>query len=212
MIAPDVAAFDRLLAMAAGWLRVITLAPELPGATDLITAAAEAGVIAAVGHTDATADVTAAAVDAGASHATHLFNGMGPLHHRRPGLPGAALGEPRLVPSIIADFVHVHPVLVYYAAVQGSGVTFQDIFDLLGGDADSGIMVGEQRFEFTRPLEVDREYTVEGGIVDVVRKEGRRAGVFDIATCELRLLEPGGGEPVAVSTTSFVFPRREGSE
>jgi hypothetical protein len=107
---------------------------------------------------------------------------------------------------------YVHPVLVYYAAVQGSGVTFQDIFDLLDGDADSGIMVGEQRFEFTRPLEVDKEYAVEGGIVDVVRKEGRRAGVFDIATFELRVLEPGGTEPVAVSTTSFVFPRREGAE
>lgn len=102
----------------------------------------------------------------------------------------------------------VHPVLVYYAAVQGSGVTFQDIFDLMEAPGDSGIMVGEQRFEFTRPLEVDRPYDVEGGIVDVVRKEGRRAGVFDIATFELRILEPETSEPVAVSTTSFVFPRR----
>jgi hypothetical protein len=104
---------------------------------------------------------------------------------------------------------HVHPVLVYYAAVQGSGVTFQDIFDLMGASGDSGIMVGEQRFEFTRPLEVGKEYEVEGGITDVVRKEGRRAGVFDIATFELRVLEPGSAEPLAVSTTSFVFPRRE---
>jgi hypothetical protein len=107
---------------------------------------------------------------------------------------------------------HVHPVLVYYAAVQGSGVTFQDIFDLMGASGDSGIMVGEQRFEFTRALEVDKEYVVEGGITDVVRKEGRRAGVFDIATFELRVLEPGSGDPVAVSTTSFVFPRRETTE
>jgi hypothetical protein len=104
---------------------------------------------------------------------------------------------------------HVHPVLVYYAAVQGSGITFQDIFDLMGADGDSGIMVGEQRFEFARPLEVGKEYEVDGGITDVVRKEGKRAGVFDIATFELRVLDPGSGEPVAVSTTSFVFPRRE---
>jgi hypothetical protein len=104
---------------------------------------------------------------------------------------------------------YVHPVLVYYAAVQGSGVTFQDIFDLMGADGDSGIMVGEQRFEFARPLEVDREYIVEGGITEVVRKEGRRAGVFDIATFELLVFERSGEEPVAVSTTSFVFPRRE---
>jgi hypothetical protein len=69
-------------------------------------------------------------------------------------------------------------------------------------------MVGEQRFEFTQPLEVDHEYEVQGGIIDVVRKEGRRAGVFDIATFELRVLEPGESAPLAISTTSFVFPRR----
>jgi hypothetical protein len=102
---------------------------------------------------------------------------------------------------------HVHPVLVYYAAVQGSGVDFQDIFDLFDGDGDSGIMLGEQRFVFDAPLQVDREYAVEGGIVDVIRKEGRRAGVFDVVTFELRVLD--GGDQVAVSTTSFVFPRRE---
>jgi hypothetical protein len=103
---------------------------------------------------------------------------------------------------------YVHPVLVYYAAVQGSGVVFQDIFDLMEASADSGIMVGEQRFEFRAPLEVETEYEVDGGIVDVVRKEGKRAGVFDIATFELRVRERGADTPLAVSTTSFVFPRR----
>jgi hypothetical protein len=102
----------------------------------------------------------------------------------------------------------VHPVLVYYAAVQGSGVSFQDIFDLLEGSVESGIMLAEQRFEFNRPMLVETDYEVEGGIVDVVRKEGRRAGVFDIATFELRVLEPSVAEPVALSTTAFVFPRR----
>jgi hypothetical protein len=104
----------------------------------------------------------------------------------------------------------VHPVLVYYAAVEGSGVTFADIFALLDGTLESGIMVGEQRLDLRAPVEVGREYAVEGGIVDVERKEGRRAGVFDIATFELRLLADGADEPVAVSTTSFVFPRRAG--
>jgi N-acetylglucosamine-6-phosphate deacetylase len=116
MIAPDVAAFDRLLAMAAGWLRVITLAPELPGATGLITAAVEAGVIAAVGHTDATADVTAAAVDAGASHATHLFNGMRPLHHREPGPVGALLDRDEVSCEVIADGVHLHDTAIRLVA------------------------------------------------------------------------------------------------
>ena len=112
MIAPDVAAFERLHAAAAGQLRVITLAPELPGATALIKAAVEAGVIAAVGHTDATADVTSAAVDAGASHATHLFNGMRPLHHREPGPVGALLDRDEVSCEVIADGVHLHDTAI----------------------------------------------------------------------------------------------------
>lgn len=104
---------------------------------------------------------------------------------------------------------NVHPVLVYYAAVQGSGVDFQAIFDLMDAPADSGVMFGEQRFEFHAPVQVQHEYRVDGGIIDVARKHGRRAGTFDILTFELRLREPDAEQPLAVSTTSFVFPRRE---
>ena len=85
MIEPDVTVLERLVAAAAGYLKVMTIAPELPGAAVVIKTAVRAGVIAAVGHTDATSDVTLAAVDAGATHATHLFNGMRPMHHREPG-------------------------------------------------------------------------------------------------------------------------------
>ena len=116
MIAPDVGAFASLHAAAAGRLRVITLAPELPGATALIKAAARAGVIVAVGHTDATADVTAAAVDAGASHATHLFNGMRPLHHREPGPAGALLDRDEVSCEVIADGVHLHDTAIRLVA------------------------------------------------------------------------------------------------
>jgi len=116
MIAPDVAAFERLHAAAAGQLRVITVAPELPGATALIKAAAQAGVIAAVGHTDATADITSAAVDAGASHATHLFNGMRPLHHREPGPVGALLDRDEVSCEVIADGVHLHDTAIRLVA------------------------------------------------------------------------------------------------
>jgi N-acetylglucosamine-6-phosphate deacetylase len=116
MIAPDVAAFERLHAAAAGWLRVITIAPELPGATALIKAAVRTGVIAAVGHTDATADSTSAAVDAGASHATHLFNGMRPLHHREPGPAGALLDRDEVSCEVIADGVHLHDTAIRLVA------------------------------------------------------------------------------------------------
>jgi N-acetylglucosamine-6-phosphate deacetylase len=116
MIAPDVAAFASLHSAAAGQLRVITIAPELPGAPALIKAAARAGVIVAVGHTDATADVTAAAVDAGASHATHLFNGMRPLHHREPGPVGALLDRDEVSCEVIADGVHLHDTAIRLVA------------------------------------------------------------------------------------------------
>ena len=135
MIAPDVAAFASLHAAAAGQLRVITLAPELPGAADLITAAVQAGVIAAVGHTDATADVTSAAVDAGASHATHLFNGMRPLHHREPGPVGALLDRDEVSCEVIADGVHLHDTairLVARAAGPGRLVLITDAMAAAG--------------------------------------------------------------------------------
>ncbi len=116
MLAPDVAAFERLRAAAAGHLRVITIAPELPGAAGLIKAAARTGVTAAVGHTDATADIASAAVDVGATHATHLFNGMRPLHHREPGPAGALLDRDEVTCEVIADGVHLHDTVIRLAA------------------------------------------------------------------------------------------------
>jgi N-acetylglucosamine-6-phosphate deacetylase len=149
MIAPDVAAFDRLLAMAAGSLRVITLAPELPGATDLITSAVQAGVIAAVGHTDATADVTAAAVDAGASHATHLFNGMRPLHHREPGPVGALLDRDEVSCEVIADGVHLHATTIRLVARAAGPARLVLITDAMAaaGMPDGRYQLGSMRVD-----------------------------------------------------------------
>lgn len=98
-----------------GVVRIVTLAPEAdPGcaATRLLV---ERGVVVAVGHSRATYDDVLAFVDAGATLVTHVFNGMGPLHHRDPGVPGAALADPRVTPSLIADFVHVHRAVVQIA-------------------------------------------------------------------------------------------------
>ena len=116
LLVPDVAAFERLRTASAGHLRVITVAPELTGATALITAAAQAGVIVAVGHTDATAEVASAAVDTGATHATHLFNGMRPLHHREPGAAGALLDRDGVTCEVIADGVHLHDITIRLVA------------------------------------------------------------------------------------------------
>jgi N-acetylglucosamine-6-phosphate deacetylase len=151
MIAPDVAAFERLHAAAAGRLRVITVAPELPGATSLIKAAARAGVIAAVGHTDATADITSAAVDAGASHATHVFNGMRPLHHREPGPVGALLDRVEVSCEVIADGVHLHDTairLVARAVGPGRLVLITDAM-AAAGMPDGHYRLGSMRVDVT---------------------------------------------------------------
>jgi N-acetylglucosamine-6-phosphate deacetylase len=115
LTAPDVTAFNRLHAAARGWLKMITIAPELPGALDVIRAAAGVGVIAAVGHTDASAEVTADAIAAGASHATHLFSAMRPFLHRDPG-PAGALLDSQVTCEVIADGVHLHDTTIRLAA------------------------------------------------------------------------------------------------
>ena len=96
-------------------VRVLTLAPELPGAIDAIAALSERGVLVSLGHSACTAETAVDAADAGARLVTHLGNAMGPLHQRAPGLLGAALADDRLSVSVIADLVHTHPVFVRMA-------------------------------------------------------------------------------------------------
>ena len=147
MIAPDVTLFQRLNAAARGHLRVITVAPELPGALAVIHAATRAGVTVAVGHTDATAEVTMAAIDAGAAHATHLFNGMRPLHHREPGAVGALLDRDEVTCEVIADGVHLDDIAVRLtarAAGPGRLVLVSDAM-AAAGMPDGSYQLGSQR-------------------------------------------------------------------
>lgn len=109
---PSVAEFDRLADTARGWLRMIDIAPELPGAIELIHRARQVQVRPCVGHTEATAEMTAVAVAAGASHCTHLFNAMPTLHHRAPGPAAIFLGRRTTTVEIIADGVHLHPATI----------------------------------------------------------------------------------------------------
>ncbi len=109
---PAPAEIDALLEAGAGAIRMVTIAPELPGALDAIERLVTAGVIVAVGHTDADYDTTVRAIDAGATVATHLFNAMPPLHHRAPGPVLALCADPRVTVELVADGVHLHPALV----------------------------------------------------------------------------------------------------
>ncbi len=105
---PDVAEFLALAEAAQGRVKVITLAPELPGARDVIDAARQRGVVVSMGHTDATYQQAMEAIQWGVSQATHCFNAMRPFHHRDPGCLGAILSSPQVGAELIADGVHVH--------------------------------------------------------------------------------------------------------
>ncbi|ABL03975.1 N-acetylglucosamine-6-phosphate deacetylase [Mycobacterium ulcerans] len=110
--APDPAEIDALLAAANGTIRMVTLAPELPGSADTIRRFLAAGVVVALGHSDATYEQTCQAIGHGATVATHLFNAMAPLGHREPGPALALLKDPAVTLELIADGVHVHPAVV----------------------------------------------------------------------------------------------------
>ena len=107
--------------LSGGHVRVMTLAPELPGALEAIELIAGAGAAASAGHTEAGHDDVGRAADAGLTLGTHLFNAMSPLRHREPGAVGALLSDRRLRTGLIADGVHVHPAAVRIAyAVKGT--------------------------------------------------------------------------------------------
>ena len=112
---PDPAAVARLLRAGGRTLKMMTLAPELPGTPELIAALRRADAVASIGHTDADYEQAEAAVTAGARSVTHLFNAMGPLHHREPGVVGAALDLPQLACELICDGVHADPAALRLA-------------------------------------------------------------------------------------------------
>ncbi len=112
LLAPTVDIFDRLWQAARGHVRMMTIAPEIPGAIEVIAEAARRHVCVSIGHSDAEMPTAQRAVEAGARHATHTFNAMRPLDHRDPGILGEVLTDDRLSADIIADGIHLSPIVV----------------------------------------------------------------------------------------------------
>lgn len=125
-------------------LTMMTLAPERDGAIEAIRRLTERGVHVSVGHTDATADQVRAGADAGATLVTHLFNAMRPFHHRDPGVPGAALTDPRLTLGLIGDCGHVHPIAcrLAFQAAGGRIALVSDSVSLAGMPAGTTLVFG----------------------------------------------------------------------
>jgi N-acetylglucosamine-6-phosphate deacetylase len=113
---PDAAELASLVAASGGCIRMVTIAPELQGGRELMAEAARSEIAVSIGHTDADFETTLAAIEAGARHATHLFNAMAPPHHRRPGAVTALLLDDRVTLEIVADLEHVHPAVLALAA------------------------------------------------------------------------------------------------
>lgn len=112
LVEPSLPVFDRLWQAARGHVRMMTIAPEIPGAIEVIAEAARRGVCVSIGHSDAEMPIAQQAVKAGAKHATHTFNAMRPLDHRDPGILGEVLGDDQISADLIADGIHVSPAVV----------------------------------------------------------------------------------------------------
>ncbi|WP_150461869.1 N-acetylglucosamine-6-phosphate deacetylase [Nesterenkonia ebinurensis] len=139
LCAPTPEAVDTLLEAGEGVLRQVTLAPERPGAAEAIRRFTEAGVTVAVGHTEADYGTAAAAFDLGAALLTHAFNAMPGLGHRDPGPVGAALARDHVALELIADGVHVHPVMIraMFSTAPGRIVLVSDSMSATGlGDGE----------------------------------------------------------------------------
>jgi N-acetylglucosamine-6-phosphate deacetylase len=112
LVEPTVPVFEKLWQAARGHVRMITIAPEIPGAMEVIAEAAHRKICVSLGHSDAELSVARAAVQAGARHATHTFNAMRPLDHRNPGIIGEVLSDDTVTADIIVDGIHVSPEVV----------------------------------------------------------------------------------------------------
>ena len=109
---PDIAMLRRLQAAAEGAVKLVTVAPEEPNGLEFVREAVSDGITVSVGHTVADYETASAAFAAGASHATHLYNGMPPFHHRNPGVIGAAFDAPHVRAELICDGIHIHGSMV----------------------------------------------------------------------------------------------------
>ncbi|MFF9117238.1 N-acetylglucosamine-6-phosphate deacetylase [Streptomyces massasporeus] len=162
---PHPAEVRRLIDAARGRAKMLTLATELPGGLDSVRLLADHGVIAAIGHTDATYEQTVEAIDAGATVATHLFNAMPPLGHRSPGPIAALLEDERITVELINDGTHLHPAalrLAFHHAGAGRVAFITDAMDAAG--------FGDGRY-WLGPLEVE----VADGVARLV-EDGTIAG------------------------------------
>ncbi|PZE69796.1 N-acetylglucosamine-6-phosphate deacetylase [Curtobacterium sp. MCBD17_021] len=180
---PSAAEVDLLIDAGGPALRVVTLAPELPGAIDAIRRLVDAGIVAAIGHTDADSEQVQRAADAGATLVTHLFNGMPPLHHRVPGPVGVALTDDRLTVECIVDGHHLDPVAVdLVRRTAGDRLVFVSDAMAATGCADGAYRIAGS------------DVVVEGGVAMLADRSSLAGSTITVGDAVARVLaaRPGG--------------------
>lgn len=189
----DVARAQELFDSLGPWLKLLTVAPEIPGAVEVIRCAVARGIIPSAGHSKASYETVEAAIDLGLSQVTHMYNVMPPALHREPGLLGAALTRPELDVQLIADGVHISPVMLGLAIrARGPGSVLL-ISDAVG---IAGLPDGEYFFAGDQVI-------VSGGVAR--RKNGALCGSTSLLDVGLRTLTQrcGVGLPDAARMASM---------
>ena len=199
---PDFDAFKKLYDGCGGLVRIVDVAPELPGAVEFTEKAAELATVS-IAHTDASYEEAAAVLDAGASHLTHLYNAMPPIHHRKPGVIGAGserdgdgAADRGVIAELISDGYHVHPssVRMAFKLFPGRICLISDSLRCCGMPEGKYELGGQDVF-------------LKGGVARL--EDGTIAGsASNVYTCMLNAIEYGVPKETAV-TAATITPARE---
>jgi N-acetylglucosamine-6-phosphate deacetylase len=170
---------------------IVTLAPELPAGIELVRSLVAAGHRVSLGHTGANVDEAMAAIDAGARHATHLFNRMAPMAHRAPGVAGAVLAREEVAAELICDGYHVHPAMCRVAiAAKGAG----GVMAITDGTAGSGLPAGSaarlggRRIRVTEDAALLDDGTLAGSTLTMDRAFRMIVTVFGLSVVDAAIM------------------------
>jgi N-acetylglucosamine-6-phosphate deacetylase len=192
---PEICELEEISNEVGSYLKIVTLAPELKGALEAIEWMCERNIVAAAGHTEATYDQARAGFEAGLKHASHLFNAMKPLHHREPGIIGATLVNDEISVELIADGVHLHPVVLKLVKRMKSSESTVLVSDAI---SSAGLPDGEYKFG-SEELKVDKGVSrLESGYLvgstirlsDAIRNMIRLTGIAPKEAIEMATFTP----------------------